>query len=625
MFFKPVKNYATGRIAYTIAESYRDEKQKPKQRQVLNLGFLDELEKVHEDPEAYARELARKMTEEKNDENTPIRIEISRTEELVKFDPTKDCDSNRKNIGYAALSKIYHQLEIHEFMDNRRRYTKAKYNQNSIFKLLVFNRALFPDSKLGAWERRGFFFEDCDFSIENVYRSLDFFLKHRNALLKQLHTMICDEYGRDIFLLYYDVTNYYFETDYNDPDDPTKDEDDPARCGLRKRGVSKENRPKPIVQMGLFMDENGIPVSYDLYRGNMNDCVTFTECLDSTEDALELDNEHIIHITDKAMMTGDNQAAIRLRHDGYIISESVRRVDEPFRDYVLDQQGYACEYDKDGNLTFKYKSRLQPKEINVTNFEGKKVKEPINERQIIFYSEKYARRAKKDRAIAIGKARSKDGTTSSFGSDSHYGSAKYLNKTPFDKKSGELHTDASYLVTFDEEKLSADERLDGYYIICTNVIGLKKGGRPFRKKARYTMDGYLQLNRSVTDKDIIEMYRGLWKIEETFKVTKTNMSARPVFVWNQDHIRAHFLICFVSLVLFRLLEFKLGWKHSATEIQENLARACGSRLEQNLFVFDHYTSALEDIGKASGIDFSKKYLSAGDIRGIMAQTKKYQG
>lgn len=180
-------------------------------------------------------------------------------------------------------------------------------------------------------------------------------------------------------------------------------------------------------------------------------------------------------------------------------------------------------------------------------------------------------------------------------------------------------------MTFDEEKLSADERLDGYYIICTKVIGLGKVERPFRKKARYTIDGYLQLNRSVTDKDIIEMYRDLWKIEETFKVTKTNMSARPVFVGNQDHIRAHFLICFVSLVLFRLLEFKLGWKHSAAEIQENLARACGTRLEQNLFVFDHYTSVLEDICRASGIDFSKKYLSTGDIRGIMAQTKKYQG
>lgn len=380
MFFKPVKNYATGRIAYTIAESYRDENQKPKQWQVLNLGFLDELDKVHEDPEAWARELARKMTEEKNAENAPIRIEISRTEELAKFDPAKDYESNRKNIGYAALSKIYHQLEIHEFMDNRRRYTKAKYNQNSIFKLLVFNRALFPDSKLGAWERRGFFFEDCNFSIENVYRSLDFFLKHRNALLKQLHTMICCEYGRDIFLLYYDVTNYYFDTDYNDPDDPTKDEDDPARYGLRKRGVSKENKPKPIVQTGLFMDENGIPVTYDLYRSNMNDCVIFTECLDSTEDALELDSEHIIHITDKAMMTGDNKAAIRLRHDGYY-SESVLRVDEPFRDYVLDQEGYISEYDKDGNLTFKYKSRLHPQEINGTNCEGKMSRNPsMNDR-----------------------------------------------------------------------------------------------------------------------------------------------------------------------------------------------------------------------------------------------------
>ena len=128
-----------------------------------------------------------------------------------------------------------------------------------------------------------------------------------------------------------------------------------------------------------------------------------------------------------------------------------------------------------------------------------------------------------------------------------------------------------------------------------------------------------------SDMDIIEMYRGLWKIEETFKVTKTNMSARPVFVWNRNHIRAHFLICFVSLVLFRLLEFKLGWKYSATEIQENLARACGTRLEQNIFVFDHYSSTLEEIGKSTGIDFSRKYLTVGDIRGVLAETKKYMG
>ena len=624
MFFKPIINKATGRIAYTIAESYRDQNKKPRQRQVLNLGFLDELEKVHDDPEAYARELARKMTEEKKNKDAPIRIDISRGEVLAKLDPARDFDRNRKNIGYAALSKLYHQLEIHEFMDNRRRYTKAGYNQNSIFKVLVYNRALFPDSKLRAWERRGFFFEDCDFSIENVYRSLDFFLKHRSALLRQIHSRICREYGRDTFLLYYDVTNYYFEIDENDPDDPAKGENDPARYGLRKNGVSKEHKPKPIVQMGLFMDENGLPLSYDLYRGNMNDSSTFPECLESTEDTLQLGNRHKIHITDKAMMTGDNVADIRLRHDGYVISESVRRVAEPFRNYVLDQEGYTCEYDKDGSLTFKYKSRLHPKVINVTNLKGKKVKETINERQIVFYSEKYARRAKKDRAIAIEKAKGKDGTTSTFGSDSHYGSAKYLKKTPFDKESGELLKDSSYLVTFDEDKLSADESMDGYYIICTNVIGLDKGERPFRKKARYTMDGYLQLNRTVTDKDIIEMYRGLWKIEETFRVTKTNMSARPVYVSNQDHIRAHFLICFVSLVLFRLLEYKLDWKYSATEIQENLAMACGSRLEQNLFVFDHYTSVLEDIGKATGIDFSRKYLTTGDIRGLLAETKKYQ-
>jgi len=159
-------------------------------------------------------------------------------------------------------------MKIDVFLNNHQRYRKFTANLNSIFKMLIFNRALYPDSKRGAWENRGIFFENTDYSQQDVYRSLDYFLEWRPALLEQLHEQVKVNYARDTLLLYYDVTNYYFEID--EPD------------SLRAKGVSKEHRPNPIVQMGLFLDEKGLPVSYELYRGNTNDCTTLPSMLDDT-------------------------------------------------------------------------------------------------------------------------------------------------------------------------------------------------------------------------------------------------------------------------------------------------------------------------------------------------------
>lgn len=605
MFVGTLYEKKTGRTKLKIVEGYRKEG-KVKQRMVKDLGYLDELEKQFDDPIAHFKAVAKQMTAEKNRAKEKVQVMVPVHSTLERKDSLPPEEHPRKNIGYGALSVLYHQLEIDYFLNNRRRYKKFEANLNSIFKMLVFNRALFPGSKRRAWERRGIFFDDPRYSLEDVYRSLDYFLQWRPALLKHLHARMQSQYGRDTLLLYYDVTNYYFEIDQ--PDE------------LRKKGVSKEHRPKPIVQMGLFMDEQGLPVSYDLYQGNANDSTTLPSMLDDT--VVGFGMHHLIVVADKGMMSGDNIARIRLLHNGYVISYSVRGADQKFKDYVLDEKGYTEVHDDEGQLVSKHKSRYAPREIWVTTTEGKRKKTLVNERQIIIYSDAYARRAGKEREKAVNKAGKQIWSLSKDAKPSNYGSAKYIKKVPYDRETGECTDNSDYMVFLDEERIAEEEQLDGYYVICTNVIGLAPQQKPFKGRCRYTHDGFFQLNREVTDEDIIGMYKGLWRIEETFKVTKSELKTRPVFLSTETHIRAHFLICFVTLLLMRLLEYRLNWRHSASALQQALSSACGTRLEDNLYVFDHYDEVLEDVGNNLGLDFSRKYMSAQQIRSFMGATKK---
>lgn len=605
MFVSSFFNKKTGRTWLKIVEGYRIDG-KVKQRMIKNLGYLDEFQDTYDDPIAHFKAVAKQMTEEKKSRQTARLIQLDSEATLSKFEQLSPDAVNRKNIGYAAFSVLYHQLEIDYFLNNRRRYKKFEANLNSIFKMLVFSRALFPASKKGSWENRGLFFEDADYALEDVYRSLDYFLQWRPALLEHLHTHMKSQYGRDTLLLYYDVTNYYFEIDEADE--------------LRAKGVSKEHRPKPIVQMGLFMDEQGLPVSYDLYRGNTNDCTTLPKMLDDT--VVEFGMHHLIVVADKGMMSGNNIAKIRLQHNGYVMSYSVRNANVPFKNYVLEETGYTEIRDGKGNLVSKHKSRYAPREIWITDSENKRKKSIINERQIVIYSEKYARRARKERQKAIDKAQKQIWSLSKDAKASNYGSAKYLKKVPFDKATGEYDMKSNYIVFLDEERIDEDQRLDGYYVICTNVTGLVEGEKPFNKRCRYRTDGFFQLNRPVDDQEIIGMYKGLWRIEQTFKVTKSDLKARPVFLSTENHIRAHFLTCFVSLLLMRLMEYRLDWNFSSSSIQQALANASGTRIGSSLYVFDYYDSVLEAIGKDLGIDFSRQSLTAHEIKTLLAATKK---
>lgn len=570
MYLRKSFNKKTGRTYLSIVHGYRDKEAK-KSRSVIikSLGYLDELEELYPDPVAHFTAEAKAMEEQRLLEEASVSFSIAKNECLALNADTK------KNFGYSALSKIYHELGIHTFLINRQRHSNEEYDANTIMKMLVFSRLLAPASKKKSFEDRQWFFEKDDYSLDDVYRCLSLLHKHKDNLQLWINDKIKALYGRDTSLVYYDVTNYYFETD--------KTED------FRKKGVSKEHRPNPIVQMGLFMDNNGIPITYQLFPGNTNDCLTYRPNLSRIKK--EYDLGKVVVVADKGMTTGDNIWYTLTAGDGYVFSMSVRGADKELKDYVLSENGYEWL-----GTEYKRKSRLYPRTIQVTTTTGKKMKKTIDEKQVVFYSEKYDKRAKAERAAALIKAQDLIANPGKYTRATSYGASGYVKNIDFDKETGEV-LKTSKILELDLDKLKEEEALDGYYVIISSEY------------------------KESSDR-IIEMYRGLWKIEESFRVTKSDLESRPVFVSREDHIQAHFLTCFVSLVIARILEMKTDHKYTITKLLESLGKSECIHLQQNYYIFGYYDEVLRDIGEKLEIDFSKKMRTLGEIKKILGEVKK---
>ena len=481
-----------------------------------------------------------------------------------------------------------------------------------------------------------------DFSLEDVYRFMDRLIKWQQPLIAHLNAKIKEKYNRDTTLLYYDVTNYYFEVNHNDSDPLEEDNVDPNaiddRNNLSKKGVSKEHRPNPIIQMGLFMDEEGLPVTYKLFKGNTADCQSLKATMNETR--LNLDYTNIIIVGDKGMMSGDNISTIKAQKNGYVISYSVRGASKVFQDYVLDQKGYEFleipnnqRYEQTKEMLFeagediedlpklKIKDRETTRIIDVPHLDNPLIKDKleIHERQIIFYSEKYAKKAKADREAVLLKA--KNIVSKNKKLPKSYGANKYVTENML-TDDGELIEGKDYELLFNNKKVEREEALDGYYVICTNVIGTNLNEEPFEGKSRFTKDGYFQLNKKIAPYDIVKMYRGLWEIEETFRITKSNLELRPVYHSKRRRIEAHFLTCYVSLTIIRLLEKNINSKYTTCEIINSLRKANGSELERNYYLFDYYDEVLKEFDETLGTDFSYKYRTKDQIRKSFAKTKK---
>lgn len=567
-----------GRVYLSIEKSYRDKATgKPKAKTVQSLGYLDELEREYDDPIAHFKEVARKMTEEEKVRNK-LTLTINMNEQLVQG------ADDRKNFGYAAVLKIYHELGLHRFFNNRARNESFKFNTNSIMMLLVVSRLLSPGSKKKAFEQKGRYFERFNFSLADVYRALSHYAKISKELQRYLHEQITEKYGRDTKTIYYDVTNYYFEIDKADD--------------VRKFGPSKEKRPNPIVQMGLAMDADGIPLHYELFPGNTLDKETFRSVIGEVRK--NYDTGRVVVVADMGVITGDNIYYLTggKNRNGYVFSFSVRGGTKAFKNYVLENEGYIGSDGKPAgeDAEFKIKSRRIARDINVTMTSGRKVKKTVYEKQIVFWAKKYADKAKAEREEIVKKALDLVADPKKYNRAIAYGAAKYVKNLEFDKETGEI-LEGKQHPCFDSEKLAQEEMFDGYYAIVTSEL-------------------------EMSDEEIIETYRGLWQIEETFRVTKSTLETRPVYVSRTDRINAHLLTCFITLVIIRLIQKKTDRRYSVEKIIECLNKIACSNEQDNLYLFDYRSEISDDIGNVLGIDFTRKRLRLAEIKNILANSKK---
>lgn len=591
MYLKQSYHKSTGKTQLSFVQGYRQDG-KVKHKVIENLGFLEDYIGIYEDPITHFKEVAKQQNRANTIQKT---MEVNLGTKLLP-------DSNlRRNLGYAVPKAIYAQLGIREFFRNKQRQSKCKYNLNHIFSLLVFNRFLYPSSKKAAYENRNTFFEPVDFSLDDVYHSLDQFAKYSQALQKFLRKKVNARFPSPNTLGYYDVTNYYFEIPYED-EDVFDENGDLIKKGSRKRGPSKEHRKDPIVQMGLLMDSNAMPMSFDLFAGNESEKTSMRPAVQRAKKDFGL--ERIIVVADRGLNTSDNTAMLSginddamQGHDGYVYGQSILGADAEFKAWVLEQNDYETskELDEDGKeVSFKHKSRVFAKKVTMKKNDGKRTHQMvIYQKQMVYYSEKYAKKQAYDRARAIAKAEALIANPGNYTRATGYGAAAYVKNIQFVKSTGEIPDGLALCI--DTEKIEKESQYDGYYSIVTS-------------------------EKHLSDKQIRDIYKGLWKIEESFRIIKSEFRARPVYVRTDEHIEAHFLICFVALILLRILEKSTGEKHTVKELRHSLCSYCCSHLDQNYYLFDYRDKVLEHIEDVFGFNFSKKIMSLEEIK----KTLKYK-
>lgn len=566
-----------GRVYLALAEGYRKDG-KVRHRTVESLGYLDELQKTYDDPIAHFRQVCEEANAAARAERQGVQITIHPKQKIDKR------EAARKNVGSAVLLAVYDAFGAETVIRNATRGSKAAYDANAVMRLLTVERIIDPGSKKGAWENRGRHFFRCEFSLEDTYRALDVLCGCRDRVVSAINRSV-DKMGiRDTACVFYDVTNYYFEVDDAD-----------GEGGLRQKGMSKERRKSPIVQMGLLQDSKGIPIGYRLFPGNTPDPCTMLDVL--AEMKRDYGQDRVVVVGDKGNNCSANIAALVARGDGFVYSQSIRgtKSGAELRGWVLSDDGYECAANADGRVTYKVKSRQGCKTVSVEGPDGAKRKVDVEVKYVAFWSEKYEKRARKERQAAIDKARRLIADPGAYTAAVHFGAAKYVKGLSVDGRTGEL-LEAATALEFDEDRLAADEACDGYYCIVTSETGMADG-------------------------DVIEAYRGLWRIEESFKVTKSDLETRPVYVSRQEHIEAHFLTCYVALCILRVIQVLTGGRYSAATIAGELAAMCGTRLEGNWWRFDYRSDATDDLCRMAGIDLTRQNMQLKDIKAVFSQAK----
>ncbi len=595
-----------GDIYLSIKEKYHVPGKGSREKTYESIGYLSKLKEQYEDPIAHFSQYAKELTEQKKAD----KIQHSRFDRNETMAVGTD---DFRNVGYGILKQLYKDLELDKFWNWKTRGRKMKFSTNQIFCLLVFSRALNPGSKRYTLLNKNFFFEPFDgFSLNDIYHALDVIAEQQDALQKWIFQHSKKILQRNLAVSYFDCTNYYFDIGCPDMDfldeesNPIDKNGNPASPKYRKRGPEKNHRPDPIVQMGLLMDRNGIPIAYDLFPGNESEKVHMRPIINRVKQ--EFENGRVIIVADRGLNTsdniywlnGDNKRENNPR-DGYVYGQSVRGASEEFKTWLLkddEEDPYITETFKDENgdeVIFRHKSRIYPKElqVNVTKPGQKKpVKKTVtvDQKQMAYYSEKYAKKQKKERDIMIARAEDLIKCPKKYDRITSKGSASYVKNLSFDKTTGEIVQ--GKLLTLDVEKIKEEEKYDGYYSIVTSEL-------------------------QMTDREMQEVYRGLSRIEDTFKVTKTYFESRPVFVWTNEHIEAHFATCFTALVLMRLLEAKLDNAYPTGQILNSLKKYGCVNMDTNMWRFTYYDQIIEACANTFKMDLKRRFRTQQEVQRLL--------
>ena len=577
---------------------------------VKNLGYLSNYDDGKPDLLKRLRDQFRKGTLiDLNELNVEYK---DKTREMIPLDEI-NLKLNPKNIGFMFLNSIYNDLGIDTLLNRIKSDSKIEYDLNGLTKLLVFGRILDPQSKKKTFEYRDkylFPVTTCN-DLNDVYKVLDVLEENSKKIQYRMNTKIKNSsIGRVTNLTYYDVTNYYFETMYGDDDVYELDEDNEiikdekgnpiiVKNGFRKNGVSKENSKGPIVQMGLFIDNNGIPVSHKLFPGNTQDKTTFKNVLENDVD--EMDLGRIVVVADNGMNTQENKYLIIEKGNGYIVSKSVKKSWSKIGPWALEDKDYTETKNASREVTFKYKSRINEIELTYKNPDGTKSKKIVKEKEIIYWSKKhYEKELHQNKKFIEYLESCKDNPDKL--KDKQRKSQEFIEVIDVDKKTGEV-IKTKKIVVFLEEKLKKYKETLGFYSIVTSEI-------------------------EEDDKEIINRYHGLSRIEDSFRIIKSDLEGRPIFVWLEEHIKAHFLICFIALTIIRIIQYKIlkyenkstlnvdGWEQGITaeRLKEALNEFNADYFYNEYYKISEINDEIKQILKSNNEEFEFKDYTLNEIK-----------
>lgn len=561
-----------------IKQSYRKDNGKTSSRIYKKLGKYNDLLAQFSGSEAAMMDWAKKEAEKETLLYNQRKEKVS-----VSFSPLARIPLGEErlfNAGYLFLQQICTELRLDNICRNIRNHHRFTYDLHAILTDLIYARILSPSSKLSSFSYCQSLLEPPKYSLHNLYRSLSVLAEEADYVQEELYHNSNFVHPRNQKILYYDCTNYYFETEAED--------------GMRKYGKSKEHRPNPIVTMGLFMDADGIPLSFGLYPGNRNEQLTLKPL--ETKVIRDFNCSEFIFCSDAGLGSKGNRFFNSFGNRSYVITYSLKKMKKEERELALLPTQFRIP-GSDKFIDISTLDETDPEVYNTVYYkEYPLVTGDMDETVIITYSPKYKAYQQRIRAGQIERAiKIMESPEKARNGKNPNDPSRFIHKTAVTDE-GEIAQKQLY--ELDEERIREESMYDGFYAVVTNLEG--------------------------DVREIININRRRWEIEENFRIMKTEFEARPVFVRREDSIKAHFLTCYISLLVYRLLEKKLSEEFTCSEILKTLREMNMTLLSKDSGYIPSYkrTKLTDALHTAFGFRTDYEFISKADMRAVIKETKQ---